>query len=222
MIVNEQSIEAPGPEHMHAGRFRRCGLVAALILGFACQRAAGDLVELKDGQSFTGRILADTGTSIRLKTGNSLGPRELEISVSEIKTTRRFAEEVEEINRCADAMTAVRWGQGYFQADLTSLADQCIARALALDSTLQEKPLVEGSEPYVRFWNERVFRIRSNAASSNDARALFELAKWAHAAGLVDHARETLRFAWQANPRAAEIERLAGEWGVLLQGTGSA
>lgn len=178
--------------------------------------ANGELIQLRDGKSYAGRVLSEDGDVVRVKTGTGQSAQELEISTGEIAGILRDDAEADAIAACRESEMIARWAQGYFQAGLPSAAGQCIQRAVALDATLKSRPLKEGGSAFRGFWNERVFRIRSNETAGDDRKGLIALAKWAHDAGLREYAGETLRYAWQLDKESSETEALRRKWNVMF------
>lgn len=190
--------------------------IGTIVASIPLQPANAEIVRLKDGTSFAGRVVEESPTSIRLKSGTADGPKELTFATDDVVAVRRTMDEVAEINSCIEPTVLRRWCEGYFHSDMAILAVQCVERLVVLDAGLKARICDTGSAEYQIFWNRLIFRQRFNSPESSTGAGLLGLAKWADAAGLKADARETLRRAAFADPTLAEVRQLAELWKVSL------
>ena len=193
-------------------------IIILVFIGlFLVETSRADLIRLSNGQYHAGHILEETSTSLRLKTGEPGGPREITISSQDIGRIYRVFEEAQQIDQCKSAARLQQWAAAYYHSELVILAKQCLEQAWKLDPSIGVKPLETGTSEFRTFWNRFILKQRSKGLKHSDARGLAGLARWAYDAKLKDEATFHLRRAWIASGKKKKYATLAQAWQVNLE-----
>jgi len=198
-------------------------VVAALGL----PAAWGDVVLLKDGTRYEGRIVAEDAATVTL-----------EISRHGIRLKRRFdrqdieqvtlgeepsraqptASVIEKIKQADSVEELQRLGARFFRKKEPEAAAQCVVKACARDPSLLDAVVPLAPPEWKTFWHAQVLKLRETKLPAGDAAARLELAKWAHRAGLADDAQRLLARALRLDPSLTEAQELANRWRIQSGG----